>query len=345
MKGIFISLLLLAAGGAVAQNEGGQPGTPAVLTASNGNQARVFLQGLDNGKLTFQAYQATRNVTVSSSKIKNLTFHVDWDVDAVTELYVSGEYEAMLSKLERPMKPYARYMSVNNNLRDAYAKMMEAYRKTGKNAEVLEIAAVLLESDDAGLVQRSYVNLALVAVDEGETEKAQAFIEKLESEAARLYLQATMERAEGRLKDAIRTASGIIANHANDLEWMGPSELLNAYLYNDMVGPDSVITSNSAIHTARQVKNIYKGTCVSADAEKLWVSLGGEAIEAALLAEQEEKKRIAAERKVVREAERARLAAEEAEQEAAKAAASAEEAPAAEMTDTNLTTTTEEESE
>jgi hypothetical protein len=345
MKGICISLFILVVGGAAAQKEDIQPGTPAVLTASNGNQARVFLQGLENGKLTFQAFKATRDVTVGISKVKTLTFYVDWDMDTALQQYHAGEYEAMLSDLEPVIQPYTVYMPIDNNLRDPYAKMMEAYRKTGNNAKVREIAAVLVESDNNAFVQRSYVNLALIAIAEGEIEQAQTMMKDIDSEPAKLYLQATIERAEGRPKDAIRTVSGIIINHANDLEWLGPSELLCAYLYMDMLGPDSVITTNSPLHTARQVKNIYSGDSVSADARELWASLGGEAIEAARLAQKEEDERLAEEKRAANKAARAKMLAEEAEKKAAEEQASAGEMPPAEMTDTNLTTTTEEQSE
>ncbi len=190
------------------------------------------------------------------------------------------------------------------------------------------------------MVQRGQVNLALAAIDGGDLPAAEKIRGEIASEAAGLYLQACIEQAQQRPKDAIKTISLNILDHANDVEWLGPSELLCAYLYLDMVSSNSVVTTNSALNTARQVKNIYAGTPVAAEAEKLWATLGGPEIQAA-----EEKEK--AERKIAEKAAKERREAEKKKREAERKAKKEAEAAAQAGTEagTNVTTTTEMESE
>jgi len=360
MKRIWIGLVALAVTGAVAQQQqGAQSGTPALLEAFNGKQARVFLQDLKDGKLTFQAYKSNRNITVPAEKVKSLTFYPKYDAAAVEQQFSAGDYAAVVSSLDPLMEPYWEYMVVDNNLHGAFCMLMEAQRKGGNLSKVREAAALLVGSGDPVLVQRGQVNIALAAITDNDLETARKLRGEATSEAAGLYMQACIERAEQRPKDAIKTVSNIIIDHANDIEWLAPSELLCAHLYMDMMemmGTNSVITTNSALHTARQVKNIYAGTSAAADAEKLWVSLGGAELEAAIAAkkaarEAEEKaarEKREAEEKAVQEKEEA----EEKDRLEAAAAADAastnnvEAGQVEDMASTNdVNTTTEMESE
>ena len=367
MSRIWISLAaLLVAMGAMAKEPAAQSGTPALIESINGNTAGGFLQRLENGTLTFQPRKSTRTISVSITKVKSLTFFPKYDAEAVEQQYNAGDYAAALSSLVSLMEPYEDYMVVENNLRGVFCMMIDAYRKTGNFSKVREGAQVLLESGDPGLVQRGQVNLALVAIAENDLETAKKIHSEVTSEVAGLYLQACIEQAENRPKDASWTVSGIIKDHANDIEWLGPSELLSANLYVDMISTNSVITTNSALLTARQVKNIYSGSSVSADAEKLWISLGGAELTAAVLAEKAEQERLEAaeieERRVAQKKEQAeKRAEEEAEQEKIRAEKKAEEEAAAALlieqagtngtenvemnTGTNVTTSTEMESE
>lgn len=308
MKRIWISLIALVAMGAVAQKPEAQSGTPALLEAINGKQARVFLQRLEDGKLTFQAYKSNTDITVPSSKIKSLTFYPKYDAEAVEQQFNAGDYSAALSILDPLMEPFWDYMVVDNNLRDAFCMLMDTYYKSGDFQGVRRAANILMESGDPKLVQRGQANIALVAIAENDLETAKKIRGEVTSAAAGLYLQACIERAEKRPKDAIWTASGIILNYANDLEWLAPSELLCANLYLDMLGSNSAITTNSSLHTARQVKNIYAGSSVAADAEKLWVSLGGAEREAAIADKKAEREKKEAEEKAKKEADAASLA-------------------------------------
>lgn len=311
MRGILAILLILTASAVRAEDvEETQSGTPAVLEAMNGTQVRVFLQGLSDGKLTFQRYKAERILTVEASKVKSLTFNPRYDALAAQQLLSAGDYAGAIEAIAPMMGPYEAYMSIDNNLRTTYLSLIEAYLKTGNLEKTREMAEMLARTDDPEQVQRGKVYLALVDIEEERIDSAKALLNDVSSETARLYLQACIERAEGNQKKAIRTVAGVIIKHANDLEWLGPSELLCAYLYNDMLGPDSVITTNSPLNTARQVKNIYKGSSVAADAEKLWLKLGGAEREAELKKAKEE--RIAAEK--AEKEERLRAQAEKAKQ-------------------------------
>lgn len=352
MNRIWISLAALIAVGAMAQEPEVQPGTPAMLEAVNGKKAAVFLQHLKNGKVTFQPRKSSKNMAAPVTMIKSLTFFPKYDAEAVEQQFNSGEYAAVVSALVPVMEPFEEYMVVENNMRDPFCMLMDAYRKTGDLPKARKAANVLLESGDPDLVQRGQVNIALLAIVENDLETAKKIRGELTSEAAGLYLQACIEREENMPKVAIWTVSGIIKYHANDVEWLGPSELLCANLYLDMLTTNSVITTNSALLTARQVKNMYNGSSVSADAEKLWVSLGGAEIEAAVLAEKAEQERLEAERIAERKAEQEKMEAEKkAEEEAAAALQRENEAGTngtanAEMeSGTNVTTSTEMESE
>lgn len=328
MKRILLGLWVFASAGAMAAEE--QSGVPARLEAINGKQARVFLQRLEDGNVTFQAYKSSRDITVEATKIKSLTFYLKYDDAVVKESFNSGDYAAVIATLDPLLEPYWEYMVVDNTLRDAFCMLMDAHRKIGKFPTVLKAAALLMASGDPDLMERGRINTALAALAGGDLETAEKVRTEMTSEAAGLYLQASIERAKHQPKAAIQTVSVIIAEHANAVDWLGPSELLCAYLYMDMVGNSPGITTNSARTTARQVKNIYAGSSEAADAEKLWASLGGREIEA--VAAKEKADREAAE-KIAWEK---REAEEKAKREAEEAAAAA---------GTNVTTTTEMESE
>lgn len=360
MNRAWISLVALVAVGAMAQKADVQSGTPAMLEGSTGKKAPVFLQSLKDGRLIFQPRKSTKNIPAPVSKIRSLTFFPKYDAEAVELQFNSGDYAGALAALVPVMEPYNEYMLIENNLRDTYCMQMDAYRKTGDLANARKAAMVLMETGTTNLMQRGQVTLALLAISGEDLETAKKIRNEVTSVPAGLYLQACIERAEDRPKDAIWTVSGIIINHANEVEWLGPSELLCAHLYLDMLTTNSVITTNSPMNTARQVKNIYGGSSVAADAEKIWISLGGAKVEAALAAEKAERERIETEEREKQEAEQKereaeRLAAEEAEKKAKEEAEAAlleasqdgtnGNASAESAADTNVTTNTEMESE
>lgn len=343
MKQILTNIVVFSAVAVLAQEEASQSGTPAKLEAINGKQVQVFLQSQKDGIITFQPRKSTRNISVGSDKVKSLTFFLKYDEAAVDASYNAADYQAVNATLSPLMEPFWEYMIIDNNLRKVFCSLMDANRELGKFSKVREAANLLLDSGDETLEQRGLVNLALVALAEKDIPAAEKIQGEVSSEAAALYLQASIERANEDPKSAIQTVTKIITDHANDIDWLAPSELLCAYLYMDMIGSNSVITTNSALNTARQVKNIYSGTHVAADAEKFWASLGGAEIEAAAKAERIERMAREKEAEEKRKAdEKARKEAEAAAQAVAAAAAAAEAQVTAE---TNLTATAEMESE
>ena len=340
MRKILISLVVLAAVGVMAQEKAVQSGTPAKLEAINGKQIAVFLQSQKDGTVTFQPRKSTKNISVGIDKVNRLTFFLKYDEASVEKSFNEGDYLSVTSTLGPLLEPFWEYMVMENNLRDAFCSLMDANRELGKFAKVRAAANILVATGNTELEQRGQVNLALVALAENDRQTTEKIRAEITSEAAGLYLQACLERADGQPKVAIQTVTKIIANHANDVDWLAPSELLCAYLYMDMVSSNSVITTNSAMNTARQVKNMYDGTHIAADAKKFWAELGGEAIELAAEAERIERK--AREK----EAEKKRKADEKARKEAAAVkAAAATQAEAEAMAETNVTATTEMESE
>ncbi|MDF7797905.1 hypothetical protein P4C99_00420 [Pontiellaceae bacterium B1224] len=333
MKRIILGLIAMSAAVVFAQDEVTQSGTPAVLEAVNGKKIKVFLQSMEGENLTFQPFKSTKNITVPASKINSLEFFPKYDVEGVNTAFVQGDFPNVIEVLEPVMSELVDYMPIENNMREPFVMLYNCYRFNGDYEKAEDYATRFLTCGDEELEMKGKAGLALVAIQKEDFETAEKYQQELaeQSEAAGLYLKAAIERAKEEPKQAMQTVTVIIKDHSNDQEWLPASELLAAYCYLDMTGTNSVITTNSAMNTARQVKNMYAGSAVAADAEKLWVSLGGPEIEALAEAERAEraaalkaeKERIAAEEKAEKEAAAAEKAAEKAAAEAAKAAKAA----------------------
>jgi len=273
MKRIFISLVALVAvctANGQKTEPAPQSGKPAILEAINGKKARVFLQRVENGKLVFQPYKSTKEIVVDTSKVKRLDFVLKYDSEGVSQSFIDGDYASVVATLEPLLQSYAPYMVVENNLRDAFAMLMKAYRENGELDKARSAASALMESGDPVLLERGLVVMALAAIAENNLPEAERIQAKVASEAGSLFLKASIERAKGEPKAAIKTTVDIISEHGNDMEWLPPAELLCARLYLDMG------MTNSAAHTARQVEHIYAGTHISADAKKLRAPLNVE---------------------------------------------------------------------
>ena len=358
--------LLVASQGVAKETE--PAGVAAQLTVSNGKVISVRLQALEDNKVTFKAGAKemtvpvnkvsrfkfalnkeeydffTTNQVISSESVKEFTtpdigkrekldLIFNQILENVADEYNKGNYAEVVSAMASYLSQRAPYMQVENNLQETFLILMESYRGLDNFSDVRKCAAPLLKSDNAELVLKAQVNNALASLAEDDFQMAEKLCEEIESEAAALYLKACIQQAKGEPKAAMQIITDVIAEHGNDIDWMAPSELLSAQLYMDMISTNGVgIGTNSAINTARQVKNMYGGTAVAADAKKLWIDLGGEAIEA----EQ------AAKLKAFEEEQAAKRA--DAEQAAAEAAA-AEAAAIAAETNTVDATTTEIESE
>jgi hypothetical protein len=328
MKRFLISLVALAAVTTMAQDKVAQTGTPAKLTV-RGKVINVYLQSLEDGKVTFQMAKNPKNIPAPANKVEFLQFFPKFEEEAVQAAYMSADYETMLATLEPVMAEYLPYMEIDNNMRDEFMMLYNAYRSQGNFAKVRELGEIMMTMGDDDLTTKATVGMALAAINDGDLAGAGKIAGDLDNEAAKLYLKACIERAGGDPVTAIQTVTTIITDHANDMEWLPQGELLNAYLYLDMTGTNSLIQTNSAMYTARQVKNMYAGSHAAADAEKLWDSLGGRAIEEeeakmrAEMKKREEERKAEARRKKAEEAAR-RKAEKEAAKKAAEAAKAAE---------------------
>lgn len=253
------------AGSARGANEKAAPqsGLPAKLEAVTGKKARVFLQRMEDGKVVFQPYRSTRELAVPPDKIKHLEFVLKYDADGVAKAYREGDYAQVVSTLGPLLQPYAPYMGIDNNLRDAFATLMVAYREAGELDKARKAAEALVASGDPSLELLGRVVLVQAALADGDIATAEKLRAEIESQSAGLYLDACIQRAKGQPKEAIQTAAKVISDFGNDMQWLPPTELLCAELYLDMA------MTNSASHTARQVEHIYAGTHIAADAARL----------------------------------------------------------------------------
>ena len=345
MKRVLLSLIAFSAVVVTAQQEVVQAGTPAILEAANGKKIKVMLQNLKDDQLTFQGFKSTKNMTVPASKITSLQFFPKYDQEAVDAAFIDGDFRAVLDVMEPVMGDYVEYMPIDNNMRKAFVLVYNCYRFSADYDNAAAYAEMLVACNDDGLILKGKVGLGLVALATGDLATA----EKLNAEVTEksipggLYLKAEIERAKGNYKEAIQTVTIIIEDHANDMNWLPASELLAAYCYLDMTGTNSVISTNSALNTARQVKNMYAGSAVAVDAEKLWTSLGGAELEAANDAE---KAKLAAATKEQKEKRRAKEKVEKEKKAAEKAAAkAAKKAAEAQEIDVGTNTVTKTESE
>lgn len=252
-----------------AAQDRGQSGIPAVLTA-NEKSIRVFLQSQEDGKLTFEPFRSTRAVTVPSSKVGSLEFIVEYDAERIKQLFASGDYQAVVEIVEPLVKEYESYMQIANNLQEPFVMLMESYRYVGNWSRVRACAENLKDSAVPQLAAKAGVYHILALLDEGDVAGARALLSSIELPQAGLYTEACILRAEKQFKEAFTVVDKIIIEHANEIDWMAPAEYLNALLYLD------VGLTNSAINTARQVRNIYAGSSFAADAEKLRSRLSAE---------------------------------------------------------------------
>ncbi len=294
MKHFIIAVYTLLASTIIVQ---GQTGVPAKIKAVNGKEFPAYLQGINGGNITFNLHGRSKVQAVPAKLIAELNFVSPLDADGVNQLFVSGDYQAMIDKMDRELMPslqdYWQYMGIANNLQNVFVDLMNAYLWMGNIPKARESAEVMLKNGDAA-VKAAALGVAVNAfLSEDNLEKAQSLLEQVDSEPGRLYLQACIHRANGEPQEAIKLVDDVIANYANDLAWMPQSELLDAYLYMDLG------LTNSAINTARQVESIYTDTGISGIAKKLQSELH-ESVKRAEAAAEAKKAEEAAERERVK---------------------------------------------
>ena len=265
MKGVFSALLVLLASVTLSQAQE-QSGIPAKLTVK-GRQVPVYLQGMDGDKITFQLNRKPNNQSAPAQVITKIDFLGRYDVQAMEQQFNEGDYQGLIDTLASVLKPslddYLQYMVIENNLQDVFAMLMKAHLRLGNSAKAQELSKVLIQNPDTSIQAQSESIGLLAALGENDIAAAEALLGKIDSEAGKLYLGASIERAKGNYAAAHIMVVDLIAEYPNDLDWMPQAELLSARLYMD------VGRTNSAINTARQVKVIYANSNTGNDAAKL----------------------------------------------------------------------------
>ncbi len=107
------------------------------------------------------------------------------------------------------------------------------------------------------------VAVALGAIGAGQFQTAEVHLVAISDPAAKLFVQACMERAKGDSKSAVQTLSALIVQYPNDPQWTAKSELMCAVLYMDLGLLDA------ADVTARQLQVLHEGTAVVTKADAL----------------------------------------------------------------------------
>ena len=295
MKRLFKILAMVLAVVAVAQAQE-QSGVPAKMEVVTGKVVPVFLQSLSEGKLVFQIYKRERDIPLGDiTKVARFDFMNQFDGEGVNALFNAGDYQAVVDKMAADLKPsldeYWQYMSVENNFQNEFCNLLTAYLELGDMEQAEMAADILSRSSNRDVRAKGKVAAIKVALKKGNIEDAEKMLESVESEVGKLYLKACVERARENPKGAFLLVNQIISEHPNDLRWMPQSEFLNVHLYMD------IGLTNSAIQTARQVKNIYGNSNIAADAQKMktYLEEAQAAAEAAAKALEEEEARARAE--------------------------------------------------
>lgn len=273
-----------------------QAGVPAKLTVVTGKVVPVFLQSLKDGKLVFQIYRRTKNIPLRDvTKISRLDFMNEFDRDGVTRLFKAGDYQGVVDKMTTDLKPsldeYWQYMYIENNYQAEFSNLMTAYLELEDMDKAEMAASILSRNNDPEIRTKAITASIKIDLGKGNIEDAEQKLESIDSEVGKLYLKACIERARQNPKAAFLLVNEIISEHPNDLMWMPQSEFLNVHLYMD------IGLTNSAIQTARQVKNIYGNSNIAADAQKMQIFLeeAQAAAAAAAAAREEEEERARAE--------------------------------------------------
>ncbi len=107
------------------------------------------------------------------------------------------------------------------------------------------------------------VAAALGEIDAGQLQAASMHLDAITSPPAKLFVQASIERAKGEPKRAIQTIAALVVQYPNDADWTAKGELLTVMLYMELGLPDE------ADVTARQIQVLYEGTPVATQATGL----------------------------------------------------------------------------
>lgn len=131
-----------------------------------------------------------------------------------------------------------------------------------KTQSVEPVAAPVVQT-----VEVDYAGKALSVLKAGNVAEAEKMLPEIKRPAARLYVQACVERAKGDARAAIQTISQAIARHYDDPDWIAESEVLSAELYIELG------MLKQADVTARQIQVLYEGKDVVKKADELRIKI------------------------------------------------------------------------
>jgi len=268
MKRTFIFLTLwVAASAFVMAGEN----TPAVLTKTDGNSWKVFLMSTDGTfvETEFQKLRQKKSFTVD--EIKGLKFTPPGENEnelkaldnSAQILFQQADYVQLIDQVEPIVASYGKYMSISNNLQTMYGLLMQSYSRSGQHPQAAAVAKNLMGTQDQLLKLNATVCAALAAADQKEFTAAETFLTQISDPVASLYVQASIQRAQGAFRDAIQTSVKVIADHVDNMDWLPRTEFLCAELYLETG------RTNSAVVTARQAAKFYAGTNVGNEADAL----------------------------------------------------------------------------
>jgi hypothetical protein len=237
---------------------------PAIVVGNDGQSVRVFLMGMKGTQVSTEFQRLRQKKTFEKSAIKNLKFtHKKFDMNALEASFDEADYAEVIRVMGPVVRPFVDYMTVNNNLEEAYGVLLKACCRNGDFAIAKVLASKVRGNENPELKLQALACGAVAAAGLGEIEYASNLLGQIEDPAAVLYVKAVIARAEGKHRDAMKSAVEVIAEYANEMDWMPSSELLCAELYLDMG------KTNSALVTARQTQKLYTGTNIEKEAEAL----------------------------------------------------------------------------
>lgn len=236
----------------------------AVLHKVDGRAWQVFLVGYAPGQLTYRLEKSDANKVEPISGVASLDIkHPDYSASDVDVLFAQADYAGVIEILEPVALQAGPFMAMENNLKRPFSLLMRAYYGRGDMEKAKKAAAQLSLVSDPELKDAAQVISALVSLKNGNIESASATLNQVVDPAAKLYIQASVMRANSEYKQALQTAINLIQLYPNNLKWMPVTELLCAELYVELG------MLNSAEATARQVQTFYVGTATEQEAKKL----------------------------------------------------------------------------
>lgn len=240
---------------------GASSGALAVIERNDGRAWRVYLQRIDGENIVTRLENSPEDRLFKISDIVRLDFlSAAYDSAAAEARFRAADYTEAIRIMAPSIMPYQNFASISNNLEAAFCLLVNAYIENGDFAQARDLSACLISSHNPSVQVSAQVGRALAALGGGDIPTAEAIMPKIQNSAAKLYVQACVERAKKQPKAAIQTAIKLIAEYPNDMGWMPQTELLCAELYYEMG------MTNSAVATARQTQKLYAGTNVEKEA-------------------------------------------------------------------------------